>query len=295
MSTQGGAALERLLATVNQAPASFYATRSGFPFRAWEKLPILSGAELASEIADHPPFGRLSLRDEQPIRTALATAVVPRPVPMCWTQPDLDAEAQLGARTLRRTGLRPRGRTSDCLDGGLVTPGTLAITDALDALDALALPVGPLLNEAALARAREVWGIVQPTLLITANDTFAFLANAADAPDVTHALLLTPDQSSALAGAARAHVYRVLSLPIVATFLAGECSAHDGLHVADDAVWVEVVDSVGTAVPDGRPGRLIVSTLQRCNTILRLDTGVVAALDRAPCRCGETGARIRIA
>ena len=79
---------------------------------------------------------------------------------------------------LRRAGLAPRGRSSDTLDGGLVAPGTLAVTDALDALDALALPVGPIVDAAGLQRAAEVWEIVRPDVLIVDPASLAFLRGA---------------------------------------------------------------------------------------------------------------------
>ena len=189
--------------------------------------------------------------------------------------------------------MRPRGRTTDCLEGGLVTPGTLAVTDALDAIDALALPVGPLASAAVLARAQEVWSIVQPQMLITTLDTFSFLFPRGDAPDLTYVLLLTPSDATALRAAPHANVFRVLSLPIVGTFIAGECGAHDGLHVAEDAFLTEIVDGNGAALADGEIGHLVLSTLQRSHAVLRLDTGLRAAIDRGSCSCGETHARLR--
>jgi len=297
MSSESGkitAPAAALLTAINGAATSFYAAQPGFPFHAWDDIVILTGVDLAKEIGDHLPFGRLRLRDEPLLRAALATAAVPHPLPMCWSAADLEREAQLGARAFARAGLRARDRTSDCLEGGLVTPGTLAITDALDAIDALALPVGPITNEAALTRAREVWGIVQPQVLITTGDTFAFLESRSDAPDVTHVLLLTPNEAATLAAPARANVFRVLSLPIIGTFVAGECSAHDGLHIAEDAFLAEVVDGNGRELSDGKSGRLLLSTLQRSHAVLRLDTGLRAALDRVACRCGEPTARLHI-
>jgi phenylacetate-CoA ligase len=294
LKVAGADARRALLAAINAAPDSFYATRAGFPFTSWDSVPILSGNELAAEIDAHPPFGRLQVRSERLLRAGLATAAVPRPVPMCWSVTDLENDARLGARSFWRAGLRPRGRTSDCLDGGLVTPGTLAITDALDAIDALALPVGPLTNDTSLARAREVWRIVQPQLLITTLDTFTFLQQQREAPDAIQMLILTPHDSAALAAASQANVFRVLSIPIVATFVAGECHAHNGLHVAEDDIVAEIVDARGLPLPDGAPGRLVLSTVRRSHAIVRLDTALRATLDRAPCRCEEPTARLRI-
>lgn len=287
-------ALGALLAEIRCHGDSFYAPRNGAASRLAE-LPLLSPADLCGEITSHPPFGRLRLRPEPPIRAGLATACLPRPAPIFWSQRDLDFEAQLGARVLWRAGLRPRGRTSDCLDGGLVTPGTLAISDALDALDALALPVGPITSSGALERAREVWRIVEPQFLVLAADSFIFLDTAAALSDLTAVVLLTPSEQNLLAAPARSNVYRVLSIPLVWTFLAGECEAHDGFHLAEDAVAAEIIDPAGRPLPEGAVGRLLVSTLHRSAAVLRLDTGMQAALDRARCSCGETHARLRVA
>jgi len=245
----------------------------------------LTGAALADEVEAHPPFGRFRLDQAALIRAGLATAAVPRPTPIAWTRADLDREASLGARALRRVGLAPRGRSSDCLDGGLVTPGTLAVSDALDALDALALPVGPVVNDAALQRAAEVWEIVRPEVLIVDAPSLAFLQRApASPPARAFAVLLTPDDATELAAPARPDVCRIFSLPQVCTFAAGECAARDGFHLAEDAVLAEVVD-----------GRLLLTALTRGLALLRFDTGLHAALDRSPCACGETHARLRFA
>src|SRR5262249_20471068 len=150
------------IARVRAAPTPYSETNGS----RLSDLPLLNGRAFAAEVEAHPPFGRLQAKREALIRAGLTTAAVPRPVPIAWSRADLDREAALGARALWRAGLRARTRTSDCLDGGLVTPGTLAITDALDVLDALALPVGPIASDAALARAREVWEIVRPAVVI---------------------------------------------------------------------------------------------------------------------------------
>lgn len=259
-----------------------------------ERAPILTAAELADEVDAHPPFGRLQLEAEPLIRAALATAALPRPTPIAWTRADLDAEALLGARALRRAGLEPHGRSSDTLDGGLIAPGTLAIADALDALDALALPVGPVTADNALQRVAEVWEIVRPALLIVDAPSLAFLYGAAAYPRPrAFAVLLTPAHTDELSAPARADVYRIFSVPQVGTFLAGECAAHDGYHLAEDAVAAEIVGDDAAPLPDGRRGRLLLTTLTRNLALLRFDTGLSAAIDRSPCACGETHARLR--
>lgn len=289
LAARAGADLAGLLQRVNAARTTRYATPA-----ALADLAPLTGAALLAEVEAHPPFGRLQLASEPLIRAGLATAGMPRPTPIAWTRADLDREAQWGARALRRTGLAARGRSSDCLDGGLVAPGTLAVSDALDALDALALPVGPVASAQALQRAAEVWEIVRPEVLVTDAPSLAFLHAAAGYPRPrAFAVLLTSAHAAELAAPARADVFRIFSLPQVGTFVAGECAAHDGFHLAEDAVLAEVVDPAAAPLPDGTKGRLLLSSLTRSLAVLRFDTGLTAALDRRPCACGEAHARLR--
>jgi len=246
-------------------------------------VPILSGAAFAEAVEAQPPFGRFALAAEDLIRAGLATAAVPRPTPIAWSRADLDREAALGARLLARAGLRARSRTSDTLDGGLVAPGTLAVSDALEALDALALPVGPITGDAALKRATEVWEIVHPEAILCDPASLRFLRDASGYPRPrAYVVLLTPDDAAGLAAPPADDVFRILSLPQVNTWIAGECAAHDGLHLSDDAVLAEVVD-----------GRLVLSPRQRTIAPLRYDSGLTATIDTATCACGEKSPRLR--
>jgi len=248
-------------------------------------VPLLSGEAFAEAVEAQPPFGRFALAAEPLIRAGLATAAVPRPTPIAWSRADLDREAALGARLLARAGLRARSRTADTLDGGLVAPGTLAVSDALEALDALALPVGPVTSEAALQRVAEVWEIVRPEAIIVDPASLAFLRQATGfARPRAFVALLTPRDAAALAAAPAADVVRILSLPQVNTWIAGECAAHDGLHVSDDAVIAELAD-----------GRLVLTPRQRTIAPLRYDSGLAATLERSPCRCGDASPRLRFA
>jgi phenylacetate-CoA ligase len=282
------AGVERLLARVRAAGNLRWPRPA--PSRL-EAFPILSSEDFAAEVEAHPPFGRFAVGGEALIRAGLATAGLPRPVPIAWSRADLDREAALGARALARAGLRARSRTSDTLDGGLVSPGTLAVTDALDTLDALALPVGPIVADAPLERAREVWEIVRPAALIVDEKSLAFLERHAELGPFV--VLLTVADAERLAAPPRPEICRIFSIPQVCTFAAGECAARAGYHVAEDAVVVEVVDPAsGSPVRDGQSGRLLITALDRALPIIRLDVGLRGRLDRDPCACGESHARV---
>lgn len=68
-----------------------------------------------------------------------------------------------------------------------------------------------------------------------------------------------------------------------------ECAAHDGFHVRELDVLIEIVDISGSKVlPTGEVGEVVVTTLQReAMPLVRYRTGDVARLLPGPCACGS--------
>jgi phenylacetate-CoA ligase len=77
---------------------------------------------------------------------------------------------------------------------------------------------------------------------------------------------------------------------------AGQCSRHDGLHLVEDQILLEVLDpSTGQRVADGNQGEMVLTTLQkRARPMIRFRTGDVITADRSPCACGRTHVRISV-
>ena len=76
-------------------------------------------------------------------------------------------------------------------------------------------------------------------------------------------------------------------------FIAAECPAHDGLHVLDDHVEVEVVDDDGMACPAGVEGHVLVTALHsRTIPLIRYRLGDRATLAEGRCSCGRPGPRL---
>lgn len=68
-----------------------------------------------------------------------------------------------------------------------------------------------------------------------------------------------------------------------------QCHAHDGYHLREADILVEIVDMHdGTPVPDGQVGEVVITTLRReAMPLLRYRTGDAAALLAGPCACGS--------
>ncbi len=82
---------------------------------------------------------------------------------------------------------------------------------------------------------------------------------------------------------------------IIGPGVAQECAeAKAGLHVFEDHFLPEIIDSSnGKPVPDGQLGELVLTTLTRdAMPVLRYRTGDITRINRKPCSCGRTHARI---
>ena len=76
--------------------------------------------------------------------------------------------------------------------------------------------------------------------------------------------------------------------------VAGECPAHDGLHINDDHFLPEIVDpATGAPLGPGKEGELVLTALTReALPMLRYRTGDLTSLNPEPCACGRTTARM---
>ncbi len=76
--------------------------------------------------------------------------------------------------------------------------------------------------------------------------------------------------------------------------LAGECRAHQGMHLHQREMWVEFLDPIsGAAVGPGESGEVVVTQLgERAMPLLRYAPGDVFRLAADPCSCGDPSPRV---
>lgn len=72
-----------------------------------------------------------------------------------------------------------------------------------------------------------------------------------------------------------------------------ECRSHQGGHLNEDLIYLEVLDEEGNAVSHGEKGEIVISTLGTEGTpLLRYKTGDVARVYKEACSCGRTSPRV---
>lgn len=78
--------------------------------------------------------------------------------------------------------------------------------------------------------------------------------------------------------------------------LGNECDAHNGYHLMQGHVLVEIIDPVnGNTLPPGETGEIVVTCLLRFDTpLLRYRTGDLGCFDPEPCHCGLSLQRLQL-
>lgn len=74
-----------------------------------------------------------------------------------------------------------------------------------------------------------------------------------------------------------------------------ECKAHQGMHIRENDLYLEVVDLEGKPVPDGRFGELVMTTLTRDGMpLIRYRMGDRARILAGDCSCGSVLRRVEV-
>lgn len=78
--------------------------------------------------------------------------------------------------------------------------------------------------------------------------------------------------------------------------IANECDAHDGYHISEAHVLIEIIDpKTGEPLPPGKVGEVVVTSLLRYDTpIIRYRTQDLGSIDTTPCSCGLPLKKLRL-
>jgi phenylacetate-CoA ligase len=102
---------------------------------------------------------------------------------------------------------------------------------------------------------------------------------------------LTP-LGAQISAAWRAQVFSTYGITDLAASLC-ECPAGKGGHLHPQLLHIEILDDAGRAVPDGREGQLVATTIGvEAMPLIRFATGDITFMTRQPCDCGLRTPRI---
>jgi phenylacetate-CoA ligase len=297
------ALVARLLDAVPVARERLHAVgvRAAEDIRALDDLPRLPFT-VKADLREHYPFGLLAVPREQLVRVHASSGTGGKPTIVGYTRRDLDTWTDVMARCLTMAGVRAGMLCHNANGYGLFTGG-LGFHQGAERLGATVVPVSGGFTERQVTLLRD----------LGAQVLFATPSYALQIGHALHDAGVAPDELALEVGvfggepwtpALGAAIERALGLDALNMYglseitgpgVAAECrEGRAGSHVNEDHFLAEVVDpQTGDPLPAGAEGELVFSTLTKeGQPLLRYRTGDIASLDRAPCVCGRTLARM---
>ncbi len=248
------------------------------------------------DLWDAYPFGMVTVPMSEVVAVHGSSGTGGRPTLVAYTKDDLKLWARMCARSLGCAGATAASIVHNAYGYGLFTGG-LGIHQGAIELGATVVPVSGGMTSRQVTLVRDL----RPDIL-TCTPSYALrLGEALAGPTTLRAGLFGAEPWT---DELRAHIQELLGLraldiyglsEVIGPGVAAECyEAADGLHVNEDHFIVEAVDPAsGEPVPDGTPGELVFTTVtKQALPLLRYRTGDIASLNREPCRCGRTLARM---
>jgi phenylacetate-CoA ligase len=253
------------------------------------------------DLRRHYPFGLLAVPRERIARVHGSSGTTGKPTVVAYTRADLDTWAGLCARFLVSGGLREDHLVHVAFGYGLFTGG-FGLHGGIEKVGAAVVPA------AGGNTPRQVMLIedMQADVLVCTPSYALHIAEVARAEGKDPRRLSlryghfggepwTEEMRVAIERELGIVAFNNYGLSeVIGPGVSGECPERNGMHVAEDHFVVECLDPLTLQpVPDGTPGELVFTALTKeALPLLRYRTRDIASLDRSPCPCGRTGARM---
>ena len=307
-ATRRALQLARLRETVERA-----ATRVPFFRAALAAAGVGAGSLRGLEDLARIPFTRKDhLREEYPwglfavprrelARIHASSGTKGKPTVVGYTRGDLAIWREVMARSLAAGGAEPGHLIQIAYGYGLFTGG-LGFHDGAEHMGLTVVPVssGNTLRQMLLLQDFRPDGLAcTPSFALHIGEALREAGQDPRALGLRYGLFgaepwtdAMRGQLEALWGITASDFYGLSEL--IGPGVAGECAAHDGLHVNDDHFLPEIVDPAsGDPLGPGKEGELVLTALTReALPMLRYRTGDLTSLNPEPCACGRTTARM---
>ncbi len=253
------------------------------------------------DLRRHYPLGLLAVPRAEVARIHGSSGTTGKPTFVAYTRRDVETWAGLCARFLTAGGLRPEHTVHIAFGYGLFTGG-FGLHYGVEKVGAAVVP-------AAGGNTPRQVQLIQD---LGADVLVCTPSYALHIGEVMNAQGLSPGQISLRFGhfggepwteELRVEIERTLGITafnnyglseVIGPGVSGDCHLRRGMHISEDHFLVECVNpETLEPVPDGEVGELVFTSLTKeAMPVLRYRTRDLASLDRSPCPCGRTGARM---
>jgi phenylacetate-CoA ligase len=269
------------------------------------KFPILTKHTIRERQNVKPILGDLITVDEEKVVfISSSSGSTGAPTASPFSKVDFDEFQEVESRLFWAAGMRPKDRYIHALNFSLFVGGPDVI--GAQNLGALCIWAGTIPADRLLFILQEY----QPNIIWTTPSYAWYLGETAKAKgiDIKKDLAIRtiivagepggsiPATRKAIEDLWGANVHDFYGISDIFGACAGACEYHDGLHVAEDHILVEVVDEkTGEPVAEGQRGEMLLTTLRKeARPMIRFRTGDIVTYTDQKCQCGRTHKRIKI-
>ena len=261
------------------------------------RLPFTTKADFR----DAYPYGLLAVPLDDVVRIHASSGTTGKPTVVAYTRRDLQTWSDVMARTLMMGGAGRSDVVQNAYGYGLFTGG-LGFHYGAERVGAAVIPISGGFTERQLMALQDLGS----TVLCSTPSYALYLAEALEEAGIAAKDLRlrvgffgaepwTEGMRAALEERLNLMALNIYGLSeVIGPGVSVECPERRGMHVAEDHFLPDVVDPATLEpVADGVPGELVFTTLTKeALPLVRYRTRDITTLDRTPCACGRTLARI---
>ncbi len=263
-----------------------------------ERLPLTTKEDLR----ENWPYGFLACSRDELIRMHSSSGTTGRATVVFHTASDIEAWANLVARSMYMTGMRRSDVFQNMMTYGLFTGG-LGFHYGAEKIGALVIPAGAgnSKRQIQLMRDFETTAIhIIPSYALHLSSVFAEVGvdPRRDTKLRTAFIGAEPHSEKMRRKIEELYGFRAFNSYGISEMngpgVAFECPEQKGMHIWEDNFIVEIIDPVTLKpVPEGEEGELVMTTLLREGMpVLRYRTKDLTRIIPGPCPCGRTHRRI---
>lgn len=264
----------------------------------FQKLPFSEKDDLRAAY----PLGLQAVPDAEIVRIHSSSGTTGTPVIIPYTAQDVADWATQFARCFEIAGVTVLDRVQITPGYGLWTAG-IGFQAGCEKLGAMAIPMGPGNTEKQLRMMEDL----NTTVLCATSSYALLLAEEIDRRGLREKLSLRKGVIGSerwgekmrhrIANELGIEIFDIYGLTeIYGPGIGISCSEHNGMHIFDDFLYIEIVNpETGEVLPDGEVGELVITTLRKQGApLIRYRTHDLTRIipGSCGCSCGERHPRI---
>lgn len=262
------------------------------------KLPFTKKQDLRN----HYPFGLFAVDQSDLVRLHASSGTSGKPTVVGYTKNDIEVWSEVVARSIAAGGGQPGNVLHNAYGYGLFTGG-LGLHYGSEKLGMATVPVSGGNTERQMLLIEDFKPQVicsTPSYALNIAETMEEMGRDPRNTSLKYGIFgaepWSEEMRKELEGKLGIKAVDIYGLSeVMGPGVSIEChKAQDGLHVAEDHFYVEVIDpETLEPVPDGQDGELVFTSLTKeAFPVIRYRTGDIASITRETCKCGRTTARM---